>query len=262
MIKWLLQPVKVEQDKMDNLMNLLTQGDIPFDIVYPLEEQILNPDKSVYQFQDNVDYFVCGSYPLTRYVHKIKPQAVFSLENIDIEKQWNIFGKDNFINADAQIVHTTKIDWNQQEEYFVRPLEDTKSFNGGIYNQNTLTFEGMVIVAPLKEITKEYRFFIVDNQIVTASQYKMNGSLFESSIIDEDVKGFVEDIKNKFDFSGYVIDIGIFNNQPKIMELNCLNASGFYSINLYKLIIAIEDHYEKKKIKEQNIIDNKVFKLK
>lgn len=259
MIKWLLQPVKVEQDKMDNLMNLLSKGDIPFDIVYPLEGKILNPDKSEYQFQDNIDYFVCGSYPLTRYIHKIKPQAVFSLENIDVEQQWNIFGKENFVNSEAQIVHTKEIDWKQQEEYFVRPLEDTKSFNGGVYNQNTLNFEGMVMVAPLKEITKEYRFFIVDNEIITTSQYKMNGALFESNIIYEDAKDFVEHIKNKFNFSGYVIDIGISNNQPKIMELNCLNASGFYAINLYKLIVAIENHYENKKI---NRVENKNFKYK
>lgn len=262
MIKWLLQPVKVEQDKMDNLMSLLTQGGIPFDIVYPLDGKILNPDKSEYEFQDNLDYFVCGSYPLARYVHKIKPKAVFSLENLNIEKQWDIFGKENFVNEDAQTIHTANIDWNQQEEYFVRPLEDTKSFNGGIYNKNTLTFEGIVIIAPLKEITKEYRFFIVGNQIITASQYKMNGSLFESNIIDEDVKNFVENIKNKFDFPGYVIDIGVSNNKPKIMELNCLNASGFYSINLYKLILGIEDYYENEKTKEQKMIDNKNLKFK
>ena len=142
-----------------------------------------------------------------------------------------IFGKENFVNHDSLLIHTKYIDWNKYEEYFVRPFDDTKSFNGGVYNYNTLKYDGQVIVAPLKHISREFRFFVVDGTVVTGSLYKVNGSLEESDIVDTDALKFAEKMIERFKFSGYVIDIAKVDDDYKIMELNCLNASGFYKIN-------------------------------
>ena len=35
-MKWLIQPVKVEQDKIQELMDMLVKAGISYDIVYPL----------------------------------------------------------------------------------------------------------------------------------------------------------------------------------------------------------------------------------
>ena len=67
-MKWLIQPVKVEQDKIQELMDMLVKAGISYDIVYPYQGEALNPDKTPYVFNDNETYFVCGSYPLTRNV--------------------------------------------------------------------------------------------------------------------------------------------------------------------------------------------------
>ena len=247
MPRWLIQPVKVEAEKISNLINLLERGAINYDIVYPLEGKILNPDKTEYVFNENETYFVCGSYSLTRYVHAVNPSAVFSLEDYKFDDLMDIFGKDNFVNPGAKVVHTKDIDWKANDEYFVRPLDDTKSFNGGIYNANMLTYEGEVVIAPLKHISREYRFFVIDGQIITSSLYKVNGQLEESEIIDPNARAFAQEMIEKFAHPGFVIDIATVDNEYKIMELNCLNPAGFYKINLYKLIVAVEDHYENKK---------------
>lgn len=246
--KWLLQPVKIENDKMEHLMYLLEKAGIDYDLVYPLEGKVLNGDKSEYEFNDNTQYVVCGSYPLTRYVNNKVSNAVFSLENYDFKSIWNIFGKENFVNADANVCHTQNIHW-LEEEYFVRPLEDKKAFNGGIYNKNTLTYNGEVVLSSLKHVDREYRFFVIDGEITTGSLYKVNGRLEESDIIDIQAKEFAQKMVDKFNYS-YVIDVALVNGQYKIMELNCLNAAGFYASNLYKLVLAIEDHYEKIKTKK------------
>lgn len=247
MITWLLQPVKVERDKMEHLMYLLEKADIPYHIVYPLEGQILNSDKTPFVFQDNTQYFVCGSYPLTRLVAQVQPSAVFSLEDYTFQSWWDIFGKENFVNDSAVICQAKDINWIE-EEYFVRPLHDTKSFNGGIYNSNTLKFDGEVVYAPLKHISREYRFFVIDNEIVTGSLYKVNGRLETSDIIDNNALEFAKEMVKKFKGS-YVLDVANANNEYKIMEFNCLNAAGFYDINLYKLVLAVEDYYEAKQNK-------------
>ena len=243
MVTWLLQPVKVERDKMEHLAYLLEKADIPYRIVYPLNDQIVNGDKSPFVFQENTQYFVCGSYPLTRLVAKVQPSAVFSLDDYTFNDWWDIFGKENFVNSTAKICLSKDIDW-VEEEYFVRPLHDTKSFNGGIYNKNTLNFEGEVLYAPLQHISREYRFFAVDSEIVTGSLYKVNGCLEQSDIIDNQALNFAQSMVDKFPGS-YVLDVANTDDEYKIMELNCLNAAGFYSSNLYKLVMAIEDYYGK-----------------
>lgn len=253
MVTWLIQPTKIEQDKIDSLIAMLEQAEIEYHLIYPLQGKILLADKSEFVFEGNKEYFVCGSYPLTRYAHAQRPDSVFSLEQYDFQDFWDIFGKENFVNHDAIICNANQINWDKQEEYFVRPLEDTKAFNGGIYNKHTLKYDGLVVSATLKHVSREYRFFIIDDKIVSASLYKVNGSLEESPIIDPQATCFVEEMKSKFTQAGYVLDVALIDDEFKIMELNCLNAAGFYQINLYKLIMAVQDHYENKKTLKMNI---------
>lgn len=243
-MKWLIQPVKIEADKIKNLINMLKIAGIDYDIVYPFNGDVLNPDKTPYIYDESETYFVCGSYPLTRNVFKDRKEAVFSLDDYNFEDLMNIFGKENFVNHDAKIVNSKNIEW-KEEEYFIRPLNDDKSFNGGIYNQNTFNYDGDVIIAPLKHINKEHRFFVIDGQIIGASLYKINGTLATSNIIDNQVLDFAKEMIEKFKFPGFVIDIATVDNNQKIMELNCLNAAGFYDINLYHFINSVTDYYEK-----------------
>lgn len=243
MTTWLIQKTKIEEDKINELLSLLEKAEIPYEIVIPREGHILNHSGVDYQFTKGQDYFVCGSYPLSRYAHAQFPGSVFSLEDYSFQDFWTIFGKNNFVNDSAIICHSNDIVWDD-EELFIRPLEDNKAFNGGIYNQNTFKYVGNVVTAHLKQISKEHRFFVIDGEIVTGSLYKMNGSLTTSNIIDEGAMSFAKEMIKLFPYDGYVIDIATVGNQYKIMELNCLNASGFYDINLYKLINAVEQHYE------------------
>lgn len=243
-MKWLIQPVKIESKQIDLLMYMLAQAEIEYDIVYPFQGMVLNADKTPYKYDTKETYFVCGSYSLTRNVYKDRKESVFSLENYSFDDFINIFGIKNFVNHDAKIIHSKDIVW-EKDEYFIRPLKDDKAFNGGIYNKKTFKYEGDIVLADLKHISKEYRFFIIDNQIVTSSLYKIDGELSTSSVIDRDVQDFAQEMIKLFNFPGFVIDIAKVDNSCKIMELNCLNASGFYDINLYKLINSVTDYYEK-----------------
>lgn len=243
-MKFLIQPMKIESEQIKFLFKLLDLASIPYDRVYPLEGKVLNADKSEYVFSSDEKYFVIGSYPLTRYVSKIIPEAVFSLDKYSFKDWYKIFGKENMLNTDVQFCLAKDINW-KNEEMFVRPLEDTKSFNGGIYNKNTLTFTGECVVAELQHIKKEFRFFILDNKIIGHSQYKQNGDLYISNIVDEGAIEFVKEMLQKFKFKGYTLDVAYVNNEYKIVELNCFNASGLYDINLYNFINEILIFMEK-----------------
>ncbi len=49
---------------------------------------------------------------------------------------YEIIGKNNFVNHDAQICMAHAIRWNA-EAMFIRPAKDDKGFSGGIFNENT-----------------------------------------------------------------------------------------------------------------------------
>ena len=243
-MRFLVQPTKIESIQMNTLFNLLDIAGIKYDKVYPLDSKILNADKSEYLFDANEQYFVIGSYPLTRYVHKIRPEAVFSLDSYDFEDWYLFFGEENMLNPKPQICMAKDIDW-RNEELFVRPLEDTKSFNGGIYNKNTLVFEGMCLAAPIQQISKEFRFFVLNNKIIAQSQYKQNGELYVSSLVDDKAIVFANEMIKCFKSPGYTLDVAYVNGEYKIVELNCFNASGFYAINLYVFLNEIIAYLEK-----------------
>ena len=244
-MKWLIQPTKVEEEKIKELINILEKAGIDYDLVYPFENKVVKQDKTLYHYDNDEKYFVCGSYSLTRNVYKERKEAVFSLDKYKFDDFITIFGSENFVNHDAKIVNYNKIIW-EDDVYFIRPVNDDKSFNGGVYSKNdVINCHEDVIIATVKKINKEHRFFIVDGKIATASLYKVNGSISTSDVIDEGAKIFVENMIKKFDFPGFVIDVATIGNEYKIVELNCLNASGFYDINLYKLIDSIERYYNK-----------------
>lgn len=244
-MKWLIQPTKVEEAKIKELINILEKAGIDYDLVYPFEDKVVKQDKTLYHYEDDEKYFVCGSYSLTRNVYKERKEGIFSLDKYKFDDFIAIFGSENFVNHDAKIVNYKKIVW-EDDAYFLRPVNDDKSFNGGVYSKNdVINCHEDVIIATVKKINKEHRFFIVDGKIATASLYKINGSISTSDVIDEGAKIFVENMIKKFDFPGFVIDVATIGNEYKIVELNCLNASGFYEINLYKLIDSVERYYSK-----------------
>lgn len=250
-MKWLIKPIKVENKKIELLMKMLSSVDIAFDIVHTLNDKIYDNNKQEYNLKENESYFVCGSYQLAKVVSKTHKEASFVLDDYTFNDWYEIFGKENMLNENIQISKPDDIKWIN-EEMFVRPLLDSKAFNGGVFNKNTLHTDVMCVVALLQNIQKEFRFFVLDGQIIGSSQYKMNGDFFPSNIVDDDAKSFAEEMIKKFDFPGYVIDISTTNGKCKIVELNCFNASGFYEIDLWKFMEKVTSYYENKEILKKN----------
>lgn len=94
----------------------------------------------------------------------------------------------------------------------------------------------------MKDIYQEYRFFVIDGKVVTGSLYKQGGKPLSSPIVNDDVLQFAEDMVNIWcPDRGFVIDIAVLpDNELKIVELNNLNSSGFYSCDIGKIVNAIE----------------------
>lgn len=254
MHKWIIQIIETEKNSFHSLLNILERFNIDFDVVQVHNGKIWK-DSLEYKLEPSVNYMVCGSYQLNRYIQEKRKSVVFSIEDYSFENFLDIFGKENFVNGDAKIISSEDIGWSENLEIFIRPVEDTKSFNGGVYNKENFNYKGDVVVANIKNISQEYRFFIIDNKISTSSMYKLNGKYETSYPIDDKAVEFVHNMIGKFDEKCFVIDVAKIDDDYKIVELNGLNSAGFYNIDLYKFVFDIEDYYEK-------YIDNPKKKLK
>lgn len=171
--------------------------------------------------------------------------------------KWRDIYKDNLLNYPAIV---DKLDYINPtwDNFFMRPLEDTKYFNGGViskkefkifkdnvYNniKSDIIKNSLVVISKVKDIYSEYRFFIINNKIITYSQYKSGGQVYLSEFVPNEAINFVSNIINIWQpAKAFVVDIAYTDEGYKIVEFNNFNASGFYACNVQKIIEAIETY--------------------
>lgn len=276
---WILQNNIFKEEKFDELVSTLERFDIPHSIhkIIPFVGEIepdISPDGNV----------ICmGSYSL-RHLAKKKGwyPGVFDLEPQNFEVQMQHYGE-LMLNHDAVVsrFEDAKIIGGHA---FMRPIEDSKVFAGKVFTSleleqwqesllklkedfgTTMNGDTLVQVCPVKEIYAEYRFWIVDQEVVTASQYKLGDEIVykPETTIDKHVYQFVSEIlhmKNGkaadiYAITGHrgwrphdawVLDVCETPEGMKVVEINTLNSCGYYAANMTSLVLALEQGFNKKR---------------
>lgn len=183
--------------------------------------------------------------------------GVFDLEPFDFTTQLAHWG-DHMLNSDAVVVRFADAVFTQPE-MFVRPIEDSKIFAGGIFEQeefvgwqirvcklhqddgSTLTENTMIQLCSLKQIFSEHRFWVVKGQIVTASTYKIGSKVIYNNVVDDRFYEYVNArIAEWQPLEAFVIDVADTPLGIKVVEINTLNSSGYYAADMQKLVLALE----------------------
>jgi len=163
-------------------------------------------------------------------------------------KNWG----DKMLNADARMCVLKDVDslpYVANDQIFVRPNDDLKFFTGGVmsfeqlvsmkHNATNSTDEPInlntvVVVSSPKEITAEWRLFMIGDNLVTGSQYLPKTS---SHIPAEVITFASHSAKEWSPAEVFVMDIALLSNgQLKIIECNCFNGSGFYDSDLTRIV--------------------------
>ncbi len=186
--------------------------------------------------------------------------AKFQMRNY-VEK-WN--GK--VLNSDGQLIKFGKlkeIKSEPEKKWFIRPNNDGKEFSGKVdtfkylkewsdkvckLDLPELNKDTDVWISEPKEIKKEWRLFIVDNQIVSASRYMNEGELDESEIdIPKEMIEFAEERILEYRIEDvYVMDIAEVENEYKLIECNCFNGTGFYKHDIERVVQSINKFIKQK----------------
>lgn len=161
------------------------------------------------------------------------------------------------LNSDAQIVSIKDIG-DLPNVFFCRPDEDNKIFAGALFTWSEFHIwkdeilspgaewhqvdkDTKLVIASPKDIEEEYRFFVVNGEIATASQYKAGMYKYLSRDIPEKVTSFVNEMIGIWvPDECFVIDIAVSNGSPKVNEVNCINCSGFYDIDLRSFLESMQ----------------------
>ncbi len=256
-INWLLQENLTKPTVLEQIKRALNGVDESWETI-----QIIPFSTSLPPLQNpqafNIVYgsttFMLNAYQNSDYRRGVfYDPAVFQMQNY--VRQWD----SHVLNHQGKLltfgnIHT--LESHPDQKWFVRPNHDSKEFGGRLLSyQELLEWSQRIIplqlshlnqdteiwVASPQNIDKEWRLFIVEDNIVSACRYQEKGVL---SINRFDVPAalldFVEArIQAYHLYPVYVLDVALVSGIYKIIECNCFNGTGFYDHEVEKVVGAI-----------------------
>jgi len=252
---YLIQQNLFKEFNFDRLISTLER----FDLKYEIFKQVPFAEVELQFETKETNVFVFGSIKAAFLFKQFNlfPGSFYN-ENHDYII-YSQYYKENLLNYDSKIQKFSD-PIPKDKIMFVRPTEDTKAFDGGLFFGNAweelqewtytnghntkLTKDTLVQVASKKEIYAEYRFFVVNKKVITGSQYIIGGRVIYQKCIDEELYKFAQEMVDLYSPSdSFVIDICKTDLGLKIVEINCVNGAGFYDIDIQKLIESLELNY-------------------
>ncbi|WP_268845960.1 ATP-grasp domain-containing protein [Flavobacterium aestivum] len=258
---YIIQENVFREPNYDNIFIVLEKLNLPFEIVK------IEPFAENFEVKTELEnVFVYGSVKLAKIAqqYNFKPGSYYG-GNHSFEVYSKYYGN-NLLNYDSEIAefgHNLK--WEVGEEKFIRPSRDAKVFTGKKFTEikwndfveqalnskeNTLLNRDTKIqITKPKKIYKEARVWIVGGKVATSSYYLFHGNIEFEENVDIEGINFAEKMTKIYEVAdAFVMDICLTSEGWKIVEINCVNSAGFYKADIEKLIIALEEKLNVKKI--------------
>lgn len=156
------------------------------------------------------------------------------------------------LNGDAMVIDLSdNLDRTFDREVFIKPTSDLKGYIGGIIPVGTTIYDFLMsgsymphwksettLVAEVKDIHSEYRFFVIGNRVITGSRYMLNKEVSASVDIPAEVQKMAVELAKVYQPDKvFTMDLALLNNGSiEIVEYNCFNGSGTYLAPLEELM--------------------------
>lgn len=268
---WLIQKNLYQEYNFIKLFTAIKDLNINFKLVKIDKNnnllEIDEHDNIINQLNDSKldkNIIICGGYKLSQIALKNNWQpGIYQNENFNFNAWKENWGSDNLLNGKAiikQLKNITPQDI-KANKFFARPLEDNKAFSGKIFdhqfffewqkeilnNQNYKTLlnpEVELIISDLKKIYNESRFFVINQKIITQSTYKLGNNLYFNENVDNSIHEYAKKMIDKWTpDKAFVLDIAQTEEGEKIIEVNTINAAGFYASDVKKIVYHLDNIY-------------------
>lgn len=177
------------------------------------------------------------------------------------------------LNSDIQYFSfKNQGDHKFNQDMFIKPSEDNKFFTGGIVpagmsikdfvtNISHINYEydQLLVASSLKNITAEYRFYVIEGEVITYSGYKFAGVNKYFREMPQELLDVAKSYAKLYQpHDVFVMDIAETDGQYKIVEYNCLNGASLYASDKAKLFFSLEDYIKNKKPQPIQTYKNKI----
>lgn len=162
----------------------------------------------------------------------------------------------SMLNDDYYILPLGEVWWRiehtMEGPVFIKPESGLKEFTGQVVNDlyeldrmslhHTLDAETLCVLASVKEIKAEFRYVIVNKEVITGSEYRWDNVLD----VRRDTHPVCDHLANIVALNdwqpdtAYVVDVALMpDDTARIVELNALSSSGFYACDTHKIVKAV-----------------------
>jgi ATP-grasp domain, R2K clade family 2 len=151
--------------------------------------------------------------------------------------------RDNFIEDCLESLYCPYY----SDKVFIRPDSGMKQFAGGLFNLSDLSSlkgiepETLILVAPIKQVDREWRFVVCDNKVITGSQYFEKGEYVSSqdSYLNNKAADYLDMTLKNINWLPdqiYCVDVCESEGEFSILELNSFSCSALYNCDLSKVV--------------------------
>jgi len=256
--KWILQTNIFKEKAVDKMINCFERQDLPYDLVkiIPfadcLPEGITDHDGPVLAY---------GTTTLLKNIvksGKYFPGMWFNEETFKPSVWGKQYGE-KWLNHDSKVMKIYEVlDHFDGPPLFIRPNSDFKLFSGDVFDKyefekwydvindstsqfKNITIKSEVTISSVKDIWAEWRFVVIDKEVVTGSMYKKHNMLYQSAEAFDMPINVIEFALSiaRADWQvekAYTLDICQTVDGLKVIEVNCFNASGFYECDVMHII--------------------------
>lgn len=128
---------------------------------------------------------------------------------------------------------------------FIRPSLSDKSFNGGVVKdeQNLKSLpDEIVLTSDVQDILSEYRFIVINGEVVTGSQYARDKQMdVRIDYLDECFDMAAHAASIYAPMGAFACDVAETESGPKVIEYNGFSTSGLYACDGRKIVRAMEE---------------------
>lgn len=208
--------------------------------------------------EHTIDIIPYGSTKLIREASSLGWRGVCINENFNDVSYCN--NNPEMLNYDAKFISLpdVKLHYADSEFVFIKPTTELKAFDGGVYSISDIekgkisnyyaACDILVSVSKLKTIYEEWRWFIVNGEVIDGAAYRISGvNAREWGYANEDKKVAQELADIWLPHETCVMDVAKTDCGWRVIEYNCLNSSGFYNHDIQKIIYAVTNYVKEKK---------------
>lgn len=255
MKRFIIQNNLLAENDLRQMQSVCERNHIPYEDV-----TVIPFTKELPKFTIDKDNIYYGSTTFINNVYEqLKPKGVFfdpdKFLMSNYVKQWG----EHMLNDQATFTTLSKLvdePYDDNDEFFIRPNADNKAFEGQVmefkdiknWQKNLTQFDNVdplsdmeIMISEPYNIKKEWRNFIVNGKIVTASKYRENFRVHKSATdMPTGMLNFVKErIKEYQPATAFAMDIALCGGGYFIIECGCINSVGFYHGDIEKIILAL-----------------------